>query len=352
MGVCRLASPLRRIFGLRSYATDPIVFGGDSGCDHLWPERQLRGGSKQAQGKTSQRVGRTNIVAQSRQKDLLSGTCLKCGAWIGDLGNEDHPDDYIRHLVLIFRELRRVLCDDGVFWLNIGDSFARSGGWADNNGLDGVKRGETNRAVTYNNKRPDGYKEKDLMMIPAQVAIALRQDGWYLRSEICWFKKNPMPESVTDRPTRSHEMIYLLSKSQTYFYDWEAIKEPSAEPERKRHDRVGGATGDLVRHSVGGLIEGSDWRNKRDVWTTNVAQSEDKGKTDRHFAVFPPELITPMILAGSRPGDTVLDPFLGSGTTAKVAKDLGRQAIGIELSPAYVEIAKRRLMQDVLPLWA
>jgi DNA modification methylase len=187
-----------------------------------------------------------------------------------------------------------------------------------------------------------GLKAKDLVGIPWRAAFALQAAGWYLRSDIIWHKPNPMPESVTDRPTKSHEYIFLMSKSGRYFYDYEAIKEPATDT--GRINRINGREEDPAArppNSNPRTLRRLDYtklgRNKRTVWTVNTALFQDA-----HFATFPAELITPCILAGTKPGDTTLDPFFGSGTVGQVALELGRKCIGIELNPAYIELAKRR----------
>jgi DNA modification methylase len=184
----------------------------------------------------------------------------------------------------------------------------------------------------------DGLKEKDLIGIPWMLAFALRADGWYLRQDIIWHKPNPMPESVRDRCTKAHEYIFLLSKSERYFYDSEASREPAVQVGRVRNDKIGGNKGDEVHHSPGGQFTGSDTRNRRSVWT--VATRPYKGA---HFATFPPSLIEPCILAGSRKGDIVLDPFMGSGTTAYVSKIHSREYLGCELNSDYKKLQEERL---------
>jgi DNA modification methylase len=223
----------------------------------------------------------------------------------GQIGLEETPEAYVSALVEVFREVRRVLRDDGTLWLNLGDSYGSG---------------------------------KQLVGIPWRVAFALQADGWYLRQDIIWHKPNPMPESVTDRCTKAHEYVFLLSKSARYFYDAEAVKEGGAgrldlgrmtRPEA----RLGGG-----KWSNDCGLRAEPGRNRRSVWT--VATQPYSGA---HFATFPPKLIEPCILAGSKPGDTVLDPFGGSGTTAAVALEHGREAILCELSPAYAELIPDRI---------
>lgn len=287
----------------------------------------------------------------------------------GQIGLEPTPDEYVARLVAVFREVRRVLRDDGTLWLNLGDSYAGSAASAEprpgSGRADGRvdDRGQRNRngvgAVA-------GVKPKDLLGIPWMVAFALRADGWYLRSEIIWAKPNPMPESVRDRPTKAHEQVFLLSKSPRYFYDADAIMEaaqydgpngqqqsPYAQgfgkrtPEQEAERRVKRRT---VREGIdvngGGQGSGemsypAHVRNKRTVWTVPTHPF-----AGAHFATFPPALIEPMILAGSAEGDTVLDPFAGSGTTGLVALRHGRSFIGCELNPEYAQLARHRIIDD------
>lgn len=257
------------------------------------------------------------------------------------LGQEKTPEKFVENLVNVFREVRRVLRDDGTVWLNLGDSYARIGG--DNAGKGRHWDGRKNNPNTGHNRyaKKIGLKQKDLVGIPWRVAFALQSDGWYLRQDIIWHKPNPMPESVTDRCTKAHEYIFLLSKSQKYYYDSEAIKE-DAKSEPKVIDKMGeGYQADYTkgkRFSEGERVWGTETKNKRSVWSIPVASY-----SEAHFATYPPELIKPCILAGCPEGGTVLDPFGGSGTTAQVASNLNRNAILCELNPEYVDIAKSRL---------
>ena len=231
----------------------------------------------------------------------------------GQIGSEDDVNEYIARLVEIFHEMRRVLADDGTFWLNIGDCYTSGGRtWR------GPDRKNPARAMSYRAPTPEGLKPKDLVGVPWRLAMALQADGWYLRSEIIWHKPNAHPESVKDRPSHVHEHLFLLSKCEHYYYDNEGISEK-------------GLNGKL--------------RNKRSVWTVPT-----EPLNEAHFATYPPALIEPCILAGSRPGDYVLDPFFGSGTTGLVAQRHGRLFVGIELLSEYIEIAKKRLAERGLPL--
>jgi DNA modification methylase len=272
----------------------------------------------------------------------------------GQIGLEPTPDEFVAKLVAVFREVRRVLRDDGTLWLNLGDSYSvqhigrRDHGTGNKTSKlgpnkDGLPGGTEIKA--NGNRLVAGLKPKDLIGIPWRVAFALQADGWYLRQDIIWHKPNPMPESVTDRCTKSHEYIFLLSKSERYYFDHEAIKEPLAEssiPRLKQNiaEQVGttrhvGKTNGNFK-AQGNLETGL--RNRRDVWT--VTTKPYKGA---HFATFPPDLITPCVLAGAPPEGVVLDPFMGSGTTAMVAVTHGRRYIGCELNPEYAPLQDARI---------
>ena len=268
----------------------------------------------------------------------------------GQIGLEETPEEYIAAMVEVFRCVRDVLADDGTLWLNIGDSYAMASMRGENSkfsGNVGAHSGYKEGSVKLGKRSiPNGIKAKDLIGIPWMLAFALRADGWYLRQDIIWHKPNPMPESVQDRCTKAHEYIFLLSKSQKYYYDIESIKEPVKQDWGTR-DRSNGkyhndGTG-LQPHS--GLEKSYEMANKRSVWTINT-----KPYAGAHFAVFPTELIEPCIMAGAPVGGIVLDPFMGSGTTAQVAQDLGRQYLGCELNPEYEPLQKKRLRQLALIL--
>lgn len=259
--------------------------------------------------------------ARTRLADIGSGT-IQCAVtsppyWglrdyghDGQMGMEQTPTEYVREMVSVFREVKRTLADDGVLWLNIGDSYIGNNSRASNNG----RAGFGNQRETVVARTGDGLKTKDLAGIPWRLALALQDDGWYLRQDIIWHKPNPLPESVTDRCTKAHEYLFMMTKDNRYKFNHEAIKEQTT--------------------------NGDSTRNRRSVWTIPVRPF--KGA---HFAVMPEALVEPCILAASQPGDTILDPFTGSGTVAIVALRHGRNFTGVELNPEYVEIAQQRITQ-------
>jgi DNA modification methylase len=260
----------------------------------------------------------------------------------GQIGLESEVVDYVRNLVDVFALVRDLLREDGTLWLNLGDSYSGSG-----KGPSKSLNGEQHHLEGKHSKIvPDGLKPKDLIGIPWRVAFALQADGWYLRQDIIWHKPNPMPESVQDRCTKNHEYIFLLSKKPKYYFDNESIKEPVKQDwgtrdrtEGKYHNEGSG----LSPHS--GLEKSYEMANKRSVWTVTT-----KPFHGAHFAVFPPDLIEPCVLAGSKPNDIVLDPFMGSGTTAAVAQRLNRLYLGCELNTDYEVLQKERLKQPSLEL--
>ena len=254
----------------------------------------------------------------------------------GQIGLEKTPDEYIAKLVEIFQEVKRVLKDDGILWVNIGDSYAGSGGAGGDYNNGGLKDGQPKWKSKLDIKASN-LKLKDLIGIPWMLAFALRSDGWYLRQDIIWAKPSPMPESVKDRCTKSHEYIFLLSKSAQYYYNADAIKVKavtSVNSVRNGH----GNSADCKRGRIGTF---SDMVNRRDVWT--ISTKHYKGS---HFAVFPPEIPRLCILAGSKPGDTILDPFAGSGTTGAVAISLRRRAVLCELNVEYVGLIRERITNE------
>jgi len=265
----------------------------------------------------------------------------------GQIGLEETPEEYIKAMVEVFRCVWDVLEDDGTLWLNIGDSYARQGGRENDQPRHWDGREKTSGSMHNTRMAQDiGLKPKDLIGIPWMMAFALRADGWYLRQDIIWHKPNPMPESVQDRCTKAHEYIFLMSKSQKYYYDHESIKDPVKQDwgtrdrtDGKYHNEGSG----LQPHS--GLEKSYEMANKRSVWTVNT-----KPYAGAHFAVFPQELIEPCIMAGAPVGGIVLDPFMGSGTTAQVAQHLGRQYLGCELNPDYKPLQNKRVAQQSLEL--
>jgi DNA modification methylase len=292
--------------------------------------------------------------AVTRLRDMPDGsvqTCVTSPPYWGlrDYGNDDQigleqtPSDFVEKLCQVFDEVWRVLADDGTLWVNLGDSYAGAS----------LSRASNNGRAGYGNPREgtfsrlgDGLKPKELVGIPWRFAFAMQDRGWYLRQDIIWAKPNPMPESVTDRCTKSHEYIFLLTKNPKYFFDNEAIKEPAVCADDRRAGN-GRHTYDGKRAEPDGLLQQSfvtitDTKNKRSVWTVNV-----KGYKEAHFATYPTELITPCILAGSSEGDTVLDPFSGSGTTGEVALLHGRNYVGTELNPEYADLSARRIGEAV-----
>jgi DNA modification methylase len=285
---------------------------------------------------------------------IYKSVCPRCGAVREDeqLGLEETPEAYIEQMVAVFREVKRVLADDGTLWLNIGDSYAGSGKGANADGsVTATGKQATSKGTTMGTFAKgftgDGIKPKDMIGIPWMLAFALRADGWYLRQDIIWAKPNPMPESVTDRCTKSHEYVFLLSKSKQYFFDHVAIKEEATTaPTTGRvipysaHIQTGG----IATQNLGTSMPDGK-RNKRDVW--NIATKPFK---EAHFAVMPEALVEPCVLAGSAVGDTVLDPFTGSGTVAVVALRHGRNFIGTELNPEYAKIAHNRI-SDSAPMF-
>jgi DNA modification methylase len=264
----------------------------------------------------------------------------------GQLGLEPTPDEYVRNMVEVFRQVRDLLTPDGTLWLNIADSYAGSGIRGTNPGGRSIKQstnigsflGRTTAAII-----PKHQKKKDLMGIPWMLAFALRADGWYLRQDIIWHKPNPMPESVRDRCTKAHEYLFLLSKSDRYFFNQDAIRE-DAKWERWGNQTVRKQQQGTAKWTGGGSkkqLQAMGKKNRRSVWTIPT-----KPYSGAHFATFPPRLIEPCILAGSKAGDLVLDPFMGSGTTAAVALSLGRTYMGCELNEAYRTLQEARIYGD------
>ena len=346
---CCITSP--PYWGLRDYGTAEWE-GGDAECEHKVGRFEYAVNEKQASN---------NGSAGHQAKDI----CPKCGAIRKDkqLGLEKTPEEYVANMVQLFREVKRVLKDDGVLWLNLGDSYASNGcylhSWMEKHPE--KKHLHTKNAEKYKDTpafRGGEYriKPKDLVGIPWRVAFALQADGWWLRQDIIWHKPNPMPESVRDRCTKSHEYIFMLTKSARYYFDSEAIKEPANYDGRKDTVMKGSAkypngyfptnvnTQSIALKGHERWKENADGvkvRNKRSVWTVPT-----KPYKEAHFATYPPDLILPCVKA-ARPDAVILDPFFGSGTTGLVAIQNGRQYIGIDLNPDYCAIAAKRIDNEL-----
>lgn len=357
-------------WGLRDYGT-AIWEGGDDTCDHVEKKKiglssGLRNDGRKHKGLYEGEKA-TEIIMQ------YNGECGKCGAKRIDaqLGAEKTPEEYVENMVAVFREVRRILRDDGTVWLNLGDSYAHNVKEHNTKSdKQSSNRGTKEFLTPHRNFEGVGIKTKDLIGIPWRVAFALQADGWYLRQDIIWHKPNPMPESVTDRCTKAHEYIFLLSKKPHYYFDHEAIREPAAESTAARllrgvsdtHKNVNGAPGQTAhsmnkprprqfgakvqegtkRGDVGNTFVDTGKRNKRSVWTVTT-----KPFRGAHFATFPKDLIEPCVLAGCPVGETVFDPFTGSGTTAIVSLNHNRNFIGTELNPEYIKIAEARIADEV-----
>ena len=365
---CCVTSP--PYWGLRDYGTATWE-GGDGECDHTDARQVARNLNHSA---SEQRQGRT--ASKGKLRDGVSGvqTVCRCGAKRIDqqLGLEKTPEEFVAKMVEVFREVRRVLRDDGTLWLNLGDSY--NSGTQFNHHSSGLgaetvrySEGEAGKWAGHRQLVP-GLKHKDLCGIPWRVAFALQADGWYLRQDIIWHKPNPMPESVTDRCTKAHEYIFLLTKKSRYSYDAAAIYEPCSPNTNMRVSqdvanqigsaRAYGKTNGPMKAVInpnrkiapaGSGIKANDSfeaavclpvqaRNKRSVWTVTT-----RSFSEAHFATFPPKLIEPCILAGSKKGDVVFDPFMGAGTVGVVSVRHGRDYVGIELNPEYVEMAEDRI---------
>lgn len=375
---CVVTSP--PYYGLRSYGTEPVIWGGEEGCTHEWasagatrakPDRSTGDHDDNGSGIFVDRIARRAQPAKAaRGQSLKRGDFCECGAWRGELGLEPNPRMYVDHLVEIFQEVHRVLRSDGALFLNIGDSYANDAKWGGRTGGKHVK-GLHGGSGLGREKKSTGFKPKCLMMIPARVVIALCDDGWTLRSEIVWHKLAPIPESVKDRPTRAHEMVYMLTKGPRYFYNYTETRDPlkqtsiarltqSGYDEQAGSERANGGAktnGNMkaVAAHFGGrnksqvndqtrLASGNEWHqdpqagaNWRDVWS--IAH---EGFDGAHFATMPLELAERCIIAGSSARDVTLDPFAGSGTTGEAALKLGRRAVLIEAKAENIQLIRKR----------
>ena len=360
---CVVTSP--PYWGLRDYKLEPSVWGGEVECvQHKWGEEQEP--KRRRHDSDIANSPKQQTQAASVSKEGGGNFCQSCGAWRGCLGLEPTPDLYVAHLVSIFREVKRVLRDDGTVWLVLGSSYMTT--------PRGSKPGDISTSSLTNPDRQDAVvpwsdytarlKHKDLVPIPWMVGMALQMDGWYLRGDQIWAKGysfhpttagSCMPESVTDRPTRGHEYLLLLSKNAKYYYDTEAVKEQGRYPAgtlaaKGSGTREGNRRGKRpdtreLRDPWNGYAVYSGTRNLRSVWLINP-----KPFKGSHFATFPSTLVEPCIKAGSGPGDLVLDPFAGSGTMALVADQLGRSSLSLEAQKRYVAIAVDRLEKaDIVP---
>lgn len=395
---CVVTSP--PYWGLRDYGVEPSVWDGDPSCSHQWGPLERKANANAIQGPAS---GGKNVDYAGFDREKYTGPfCTECDAWRGALGLEPTLGLFVEHIVEIFAEVRRVLRADGTLWLNMGDSYASSpngrsaadtkaagnddrtfrdkpfstigpiydpNGGAKGGGFrgdNGGRDGSASDMVPQGRIVAGGFlKPKDLCGIPWRLAFALQADGWYLRRDIIWHKLNPMPESVRDRPTTAHEYLFLLTKNERYYYDADAIRTPFSDETKslsfetmdfKKRDQYKkpdgwnsgkGAHGSFHRD---GREKGQkapaeyvppDGANKRSVWPLAT-----EAFSEAHFATFPTSLVEPCILAGSPVGGLVLDPFGGAGTTGLVADRLRRDAVLIELNPAYVEIARNRIFGD------
>ena len=333
-------------YGLRDYGTATWI-GGDESCTH----ESAKINPTNVGGFTGERLRKQN---GSETKKYLSfkNNCLDCGAIKHDnqIGNEQTPQEFIDNLVEVFACVWDILADDGTLWVNLGDSYYnyRPGkGQSLNKQTVSNTNQDLPQTCARRGNKLNEYKEKDLMGMPWRLAFALQDFGWYLRQDIIWHKPNPMPESVKDRCTKSHEYIFLLSKKPHYYFDNEAIKEEAHTTDDTNRDRDNGRLNNTPgRTRMAGLTTNHyETKNKRDVWTVAT-----KPYSGAHFAVYPEELIEPCVLASTKTGDIILDPFFGSGTTGAVAQKLGRKWIGCELNKEYESLQNQRLQQQGLEL--
>lgn len=380
-------------YGLRDYGLEPLVWGGDAGHTHEW-------GAALGLRTVAADMGSSALMhAHNKPAQVIdNGTACPCGAWRGSLGLEPTPELFIEHLVEVFRQVRRVLRDDGCLWVNLGDSYAGSGkGPTGHNGIGNqvVRQGFTGKPSDKHDVNgwrggsraidprangvggQPGYKAKDLMLMPQRCALALQANGWYLRSMLPWLKRNSMPESVTDRPANAVEYWFLFTKRARYFWDADAVRQTlhprtvavagTIPAQRDDHGQktnsvpgkhAQGNFGHGGNNSVFSNPAGRGFRNSDlffQSWQGLLLDDEDaplamivnpSGLKEAHFATFPPKLVEPLVKASTKPGDTVLDPFGGSGTVGLVADRLGRGAVLIDLKPDYNAMASNRLVND------
>ena len=330
---CVVTSP--PYWGLRDYGTASYE-GGDPNCQHTITDGIV-------DNKNNKSIERPDRASDKKN-------CVKCGAKRIDkqLGLEPTYHEHIQNILELFRAMKPKLKDTATIWLNYGDSYAATVNGTKAKDIKNDDRGFVDKPFST---IQGSIKPKDLVMIPNRIAIALQDDGWWIRSEIIWHKPNPMPESIKDRPTSAHEKIWLITKNKKYYYDSDAIKEPVKEISKKRvqyglkhkhPNNIGVAIPPVNTEKMGERFCNSDGkRNKRNVWTVTT-----KPCKEAHFATFPKDLIEPCIKAGCPEGGVVLDPFGGAGTTGIVAQSLNRQAILIELNPEYIEISKNRIDKE------
>ena len=360
---CVVTSP--PYWALRAYGTEAQVWGGDAECEHSWTPRSAvdRGGNRRqlphGDGRANDCYAGERIPYPAQNIGGVGDYC-PCGAWRGELGHEPTPQMFVAHLVDIFREVRRVLKSDGVCFVNIGDSYSGSGKGPSS--VNGLSKQHTNTgSLIGSTPMVEGTKAKDLVLIPERFAIAMCDDGWYVRSRIAWCKRAPMPESVKDRPTNAWEHIWMLTKSARYFWDADAVREPSGanDETRKRATYGGYSTGKAKLATGNGTTDFTSatpdryWPETRNMWNYWLLSPDPEPLA--HFATFPREIPRRCIAAATREGDTVLDPFVGSGTTTMVARSMLRRSIGIDLNEAYLrDIALKKnaqmAMMPVMPV--
>ncbi len=340
--LCAFSPPY---WGLRKYSVKSLIWDGDSECRHEWNKFDRPGMSGGPSDKQEPNKG-------SWHKTHIQGQCQLCGAWRGDLGLEPTPELYLDHMMLVMAEVWRVLRDDGVCFVNLGDSYSGSGK-AGSNPEYQERHTEFGKPSVHKERfglsgiKPQGNPAKSLCLIPQKFAIRCQEAGWIIRSEIIWAKPNPMPESVKDRPTRSHEQVWMMVKEQKYYWDQDAVRE-AVDPASLEREKYTWKRAFVGRHTMPGEkrphsdthqhFTNPDGRNIRDVW--HIATEP---MPEAHFATWPMKLCEKMIRAGSKPSDIVLDPFFGSGTVGVVCKRLNRKWIGVELSKEYCKIAARRI---------